>query len=224
MAKPWVERVAELQAQLQAIDFDFIRREIPQAISQSLEGVVRVSSIVGAMKDFSHPGSDTMECVDLNRSISSTAEVCRNRWKYVAELELELAQDLPPVPCLVAELNQVVLNLIINASDAIAEAAAGGAERKGLIRISTRRLEGMVEICVQDNGAGIPESIKPRIFEHFFSTKPVGKGTGQGLALSRNIIVNKHGGRLTFESAAGVGTTFVVRLPLTPVTSIHRAA
>jgi PAS domain S-box-containing protein len=214
-AKPWSERKAEIENALQATDFEFLRAEIPQAIEQSLEGVNRIAAIVRAMKDFSHPGSETKEPADLNRSILSTIEVCRARWKYVAELQTDLAEDLPSVPCLVAEFNQVILNLIVNAADAIAESVGSGGERKGLIRVSTRLVEDATEIRVQDNGMGIPDAIKARMFEQFFTTKPVGKGTGQGLALSRSVIVNKHGGKLTFESIEGTGTTFIIQLPIT---------
>ncbi len=213
-ATPWQQRAGDIEQTLKRMDFEFLKDEIPQAIDQSIEGLNRVAAIVRAMKDFSHPGSTSKEPADLNRSILSTAEVCRNRWKYSAELETDLAADLPPVMCFVAEFNQVILNLIVNAADALGEAAASDPSRKGLIRISTRLWQDGVEIQVQDNGPGIPEKVRHRIFEPFFTTKPVGKGTGQGLNLSRNIIVNKHGGELSFKSTDGGGTTFVIRLPI----------
>ncbi len=213
-AKPWHERKAEIEATLQEMDFAFLRDELPVAIAQSLEGIDRVATIIKAMKDFSHPGSATKEPADLNRSIRSTIEVCRNRWKYVADLETDLAADLPAVPCLVAEFNQVILNLIVNAADAIAE-KIGDSGAKGVIRVSSRIIGDRVEVRIADNGNGIPEAIKARMFEQFFTTKPVGKGTGQGLAISRNVIVKKHGGGLTFESTQGIGTTFIIELPLT---------
>jgi two-component system NtrC family sensor kinase len=180
-----------------------------------LEGLDRVTAIVRAMKDFSHPGSTAKEPADLNRSILSTVEVCRNRWKYVADLETNLATDLPTVPCFIAEFNQVVLNLVVNAADAISEVTGRDGSRKGKIKITTQVQDDCVEIRVQDDGPGIPEKARPRIFEPFFTTKPVGQGTGQGLSLSHNIIVKKHGGELFFQTAAGAGTTFVIRLPLT---------
>jgi PAS domain S-box-containing protein len=213
-ATPWQQRARDIEQTLKTMDFDFLREEVPQAINQSIEGLNRVALIVRAMKDFSHPGSTGKEPADLNRSILSTAEVCRNRWKDAAKLETDLAADLPSVMCYVAEFNQVILNLIVNAADALAEAAATDASRKGLIRISSRLGPNGVEIRVQDNGPGIPEKVRQRIFEPFFTTKPVGKGTGQGLSLSRNIIVSKHGGELNFEPTEGGGTTFVIRLPI----------
>ncbi len=210
----WAERRRAAMETLEMFDYEFLKNEIPSAIAQSLEGLDRVTSIVLAMRDFSHPGSATKEPADLNRSITSTLEVCRNRWKYVAEMETSLAADLPRVPCFIAEFNQVVLNLVVNAADAIAEAREADASRAGLIRVSTALVDGCAEVRVEDNGRGMPESVQRRLFEPFFTTKQVGTGTGQGLAISRDVIVNKHRGTLTFESAPGRGTTFVVRLPL----------
>jgi PAS domain S-box-containing protein len=211
---PWEQRKAQIAEIASAIDLSFLRGEIPSAIEQSLEGMERIATIVRAMKDFSHPGSTIKEPADLNRAITSTVEVCRTRWKYAADLQLDLAEDLPNVPCLLAEFNQVILNLIVNAADAITENVGTSGEQKGLIRVSSRSVGDHVEVRVTDNGKGIPEAIKARMFEQFFTTKPVGKGTGQGLALSRNVIVKKHGGKISFESVEGMGTTFIIELPL----------
>ncbi len=213
-ASTWKQREADMLAMAEAIDLPFLRAEIPVAITQSLEGMQRIATIVRALKDFSHPGSDSKEPADLNRAITTTLEVCRARWKLVADLETDLAGDLPAVPCFVTEFNQVILNLVVNAADAIAESVGPDGPKKGLLRITSRVFGDDVEIRISDNGSGIPEAIKNRMFEQFFTTKPVGKGTGQGLALCRNVIVNKHGGTLCFESIQGVGTTFVIRLPL----------
>ena len=192
-------------------DMDFLLEEIPKAITQTLEGVKRVTRIVGAMKEFSHPGSDTKTRVDLNRAIESTVTVCRNEWKYVADLELDLAPDLPFVPCLPGEFNQAILNLVINAAHAI---EAEGGKTKGLIRIRTRLAADLVEIQIQDTGCGIPEAIRTRVFDPFFTTKPVGKGSGQGLSIVHSVVVDKHKGSILVESEVGKGTTFVLRLPL----------
>lgn len=212
-AKSWNERVEETRALLEEVDYDFIRSEIPEAISQSLEGLERITTIVKAMMDFSHPGSEIKEPVDINQAIRSTVTVCKNRWKYAADLELDLADDLPDVPCHVAEFNQVILNLVVNAGDAI-QSHLEGQDRKGLIKVSTRLAGDCVEVRVTDNGGGIPEDVQQKVFDPFFTTKEVGKGTGQGLAISRNVVVEKHGGELLCESEPGVGTTFVVRIPL----------
>ena len=214
-ARSWQERSAEINRLMKDLDFDFLKEEVPLAMTQSLEGLDRVTAIVRAMKDFSHPGSTVKEPADLNRSILSTVEVCRNRWKYVADLELNLAPDLPAVPCFIAEFNQVILNLVVNAADAISEVTGRDGSRKGKININTQVQNDSVEIRVQDDGPGIPEKATQRIFEPFFTTKPVGQGTGQGLSLSRNIIVQKHGGELSFQTTIGAGTTFIIRLPLT---------
>ncbi|MBN9520493.1 HAMP domain-containing histidine kinase, partial [bacterium] len=125
---------------------------------------------------------------------------------------LDLAPDLPPIPGLAGELNQVFLNLLVNAAHAVA-AAPGGDGRKGTITISTRCAGNLVEVCVADTGCGIPEDVRGRVFDPFFTTKPVGQGTGQGLAIAHAAVVKRHGGAITFETEVGKGTTFVVRLP-----------
>ena len=210
LPEDWKERV-------EALDLDYIEAEIPRAIQQSLEGVGRVSKIVSAMKDFSHPGGASRERVDLNRAIESTITVSRNAWKYVATLETDLAPQLPPVPCFPGEFNQVILNLLVNAAHAIEEANTSRPPGDlGSIRVSTRQVGDMVEIRVSDTGTGIPEEIRSRIFDPFFTTKPVGKGTGQGLSIARAVIVDKHQGKLDLQSELGRGTTFVIQLPLTP--------
>lgn len=209
----WEERSADIQAILEEVDYEFIREEIPAAISQSIEGIDRITHIVKAMKDFSHPGSSNKEPANLNDAIMSTATVCSNRWKYAADIEYDLDDSAPVVPCLLGELNQVVLNLIVNAADAIESHTSDG--EKGLINISTRTLDDEFEIQVNDNGGGMPDKVRNKIFDPFFTTKDVGKGTGQGLAISRDVIVTKHQGTLDCVSEEGVGTTFTIRLPLT---------
>jgi signal transduction histidine kinase len=208
------ELVSELEAAVQKADVDYLVGEIPRAIQQSLDGVERVSKIVSAMKEFSHPGGGEKAPVDLNRAIESTTTVARNEWKYVADLVLDLDASLPAVHCLPGEFNQVILNLIVNASHAIADVIGDGSKGKGTITIRTRRDGSWIEIRVSDTGSGIPEKARGRIFEPFFTTKPVGKGTGQGLAISRSVIVDKHGGTIAFETELGKGTTFIIRLPI----------
>jgi PAS domain S-box-containing protein len=202
---------SEIESTAAEIDLAYLLEEIPQAVRQCNEGVERVAHIVKAMKEFSHPGSHRMEPVDLNRSIESTVTVCRNEWKYVAEVVTDLDPHLPPVRCLAGELNQVILNLVVNAAHAIA-----GAKKNGLgrIAVSTRQKGEFVEISIKDNGTGIPVAIQSRIFDPFFTTKEVGKGTGQGLAIARNVIVKKHGGTLDFQTQEGSGTTFCIQLPV----------
>jgi signal transduction histidine kinase len=198
---------------LKAADVDYLRKELPKAAQQSLEGVARVSKIVGAMKEFSHPGSENKTTADLNRAIESTVAVSRNEWKYVADLELELDPQLPPVPCYPGEINQVVLNLIVNAAHAIGD-RVGRSGEKGRITIRTRAEASQVEIQVEDTGAGIPEAIRDRVFDPFFTTKGVGKGSGQGLAIAHSVVVDKHGGTIGFETELGQGTLFTIHLPI----------
>jgi signal transduction histidine kinase len=170
-----------------------------------------VAKIVQAMKDFSHPGNETKMPIDLNRSIESTLTVCRNEWKYVADLQTDFDPSLPLVSCLPGEFNQAILNIVVNASHAIADKV--GDKGKGIIGVSTRRQGDKVEIRISDTGTGIPNAVRGRIFDPFFTTKEVGKGSGQGLAISRSIVVDKHQGEIFFETETGQGTTFVIRLP-----------
>jgi signal transduction histidine kinase len=165
------------------------------------------------MRDFAHPGQERI-AVDLNRSIESTLTVARNEWRYVADAVLDLAPDLPLVPCNPGEINQVILNLLVNGAHAIAEKRAGEEGEKGTITVRSRASNGAVEIQVSDTGAGIPEAVRDRIFDPFFTTKGVGRGTGQGLNIAHAVVVQRHGGALTFDSVVGEGTTFTIRLPV----------
>jgi signal transduction histidine kinase len=192
---------------------DYLRQEVPLAITQLEEGVANVARIVRAMKEFSHPGPVEKSAVNINRALDSTILVCRNEWKYVAEVKSDFDPQLPPVPCVAGEMNQVFLNLIVNAAHAIAASVRDNG-RKGLITVSTRRNGDWAEIRVQDTGTGIAEEIRPRVFDPFFTTKEVGKGTGQGLSIAHAVVVQKHHGAIDFESFMGTGTTFLVRLPL----------
>jgi signal transduction histidine kinase len=206
--------VAEVEAAITVAELDYLSEEIPKAIQQSLDGVQRVATIVRAMKEFSHPADEEPKAVDLNRAIESTITVARNEWKYVADVVTQLDPNLPPVPCSAGDINQVILNILVNAAHAIADSVGDGSGGKGTITVSTRCDGDWVEVRIKDTGTGIPEKVQSRVFEPFFTTKEVGKGTGQGLAIARSVIVEKHGGTIAFETEAGVGTTFIVRLPL----------
>lgn len=189
---------------------DYLCSEIPKAIKDTLEGVARTTKIVRAMKTFSHPGAGEKRPVDLREAIESTLTISRSEWRHVADVVTEFEADLPTVPLLAAEFNQALLNLIINATHAIADTKAS----KGTITVSARRDGEWIEVRVRDTGTGIPEKVQMRIFEPFFTTKPMGKGTGQGLTIARSVVVDQHGGTLDFESAPGQGTTFIIRVPL----------
>jgi signal transduction histidine kinase len=206
---------------IEGADLEYHREEVPLAIRQSLHGVEQISSIVLAMKEFSHPNTKEKSATDINRVIENAFAVCRNEWKHIAEIELDLDPTMPQIVCIPGALNQVLLNLIVNAAHAI---EGLGAKDKGRISASTRRQDGLLEIRLADSGAGIPDSVRKKIFDPFFTTKEVGKGTGQGLAIAHNIVVNTHGGELTFESEAGKGTTFVIRLPLEDSLELSEAA
>jgi signal transduction histidine kinase len=179
-----------------------------------LNGVERVATIVQAMKEFSHPDSGETELIDLNKALKSTLTVARNEIKYVADVEQDFDPELPLVQCRPGDINQVLLNLLVNAAHAIKDALGGNDEKRGVITVTTRAEGDKVLISVADTGTGIPESVRGRVFDPFFTTKTVGKGTGQGLAIARSVVVDKHGGTLTFETEVGEGTTFFVRLPI----------
>lgn len=218
---PIAGTLVEMEAAVSAADIPYLEEEIPAAIQQSLEGIDRVSAIVRAMRQFTHPGTGERKTVDLNQTLQNTLLVARNEWRYVADVETRLDPDLPPVPCLPGAINQVFLNLVVNAAHAVGDVvkqrkACGEEEPKGKITVSTACDGDWVEVRVADSGTGIPEEVRNRVFDPFFTTKEVGKGTGQGLAISHAVVVEKHGGTLTFETEVGKGTVFIVRLPVRP--------
>ncbi len=189
-------------------------KQIPNALSDSIEGVKSVSRIVAAMKEFSHPGNDEKSQVCLNHILDSTVTVAKNEWKYVAEVKLDLQDELPKIAGLPSELNQAFLNIIVNAAHAIGDRVAKGkGDDKGLISVKTVEKPDCVEVVIEDNGGGIPANARERVFEPFFTTKDVGKGTGQGLAIAHSVIVQKHGGKLWFDVEEDVGTKFTIQIP-----------
>ncbi len=207
--------IEETKNSLEEIDWDYLEEEIPLALGQSRDGVKRVTSIVRAMKDFSHPGGSEKEPADINKIIQTTITIARNEWKYVADMKLELDSSLPPVPCLPDEMGQVFLNIIVNAAHAIGEKIGSNPEgEKGTITVATSRDDQWAVITIADTGKGIPEYAWEKVFEPFFTTKDVGRGTGQGLAIARNVVVDKHGGVIDFDTVPGRGTTFIIKLPL----------
>lgn len=194
-------------------DVRYLKEELNSAIDQSLEGIERVTTIVRAMKEFSHPGSAAKTPIDLASAVRNTITVATNEWKYVAVIETDFDKTLPAVPCLPGDFNQVVLNLIVNSAHAIRE-VVGDSGRKGLLSVATRREGDDAVLSIRDTGCGIPKAIVGRVFDPFFTTKEVGVGTGQGLAIARSVIVDKHGGSINVETEVGKGTTFTIRLPL----------
>lgn len=200
---------------LETMEWDYLAGELPLAINQSREGAERVTSIVQSLKVFSHPGSIEKELRDLNKIIETTVTIARNEWKYIADMDLNLDPSLPDIPLLADEMGQVLLNLLVNAADAIRETLGSNPDsEKGVITIRTKVVGGQLELRIQDTGAGIPERDQPYIFAPFYTTKEVGKGSGQGLAISHKIITEKHQGSIEFETKTGHGTTFIIKLPL----------
>jgi signal transduction histidine kinase len=194
-------------------DCSYLLEEIPVALSETLEGAGRVAEIVRAMKDFAHPGSEDKHLSDINRVVRTTVEISRNEWKYVADLELDLAEELPEIPAHAGPLGQALLIMIVNSAQALGEQGAGHEEAKGKIRVSTSLQPGHIEIRVADTGPGIPSEVVDRIFDPFFTTKEVGKGSGQGLSIAHSIVVDKHGGHIVVEDG-NPGAVFVITLPI----------
>ncbi len=205
------DALEELDGLHERADLAYILENVPSAFESTLEGTRRIAALVRSLKEFAHPDSHEKQHADLNRAIEATVEVARNEYKYVAEVIFDLG-DIPAIPCHLGELNQVFLNLIVNAAHAIGDVVAD-TEQRGEITIRTTCDGDDLRIIIKDTGRGIPEDIRERIFDPFFTTKEVGIGTGQGLAIAYQIVVEKHGGTIEVESEMGVGTTFTIRLP-----------
>lgn len=201
------ELFAQLQAQEEKEDLAFILEDAPQAIEQSLEGMGQIIQIVQAMKGFSHIGQSRAAFININLALENTLLVARSSYKYLADIETQFT-ELPMIECFAGELNQVFLNILVNAAHAIEDSHKG----RGKIIIATAATATGVEVRISDTGNGIPADIRERIFDPFFTTKEVGKGTGQGLNIAYRIINEQHGGSLSFLSENGVGTTFIIRL------------
>jgi two-component system NtrC family sensor kinase len=206
------ELLAELAGLADAFDVQYLEEEVPRAFERTFDGTQRVTTIVRALKEFAHPDRRERGPADLNQALDNTLTVASNKYRYVAAVETDW-QPLPSVMCHVGDLNQVFLNLIVNAAHAIGD-VVGSSGTLGRITLRTRRDDDFVVITIADTGAGIPETIRSRVYDPFFTTKPVGRGTGQGLAIARSIIVDKHQGDIAFQSDVGRGTTFTIRLPI----------
>lgn len=204
------EEVAEEEARVK-----YLMEEVPKAVQESLEGLGRITEIVKAMKEFAPPDAqDRKIAVDINKAITHTLTVSQNEWKNVADVVTNFDTALPLVPCFPIDFNLMVLNIIINATHAIADMVDDKKGGKGIINVSTRRCGDWAEIRISDTGAGIPEEIRHKIFDPFFTTKKIGRGTGMGLTMAYTIVVEKHGGTITFDTETGKGTTFIIRLPV----------
>jgi signal transduction histidine kinase len=191
-------------------DLDYVLENVPRACDRALTGIERVAGIVHAMRRFASPGSGEMVSTDLNEAIRTTLTVARNEYRYVAEIVLELA-PLPAIACQAADVRQVLLSLVVNAADAIA--AVTGTDRTGRIVVRSSHDGDGVSVSIADSGCGIPEEHRDHIFEPFFTTKDAARRMGYDLATAR-YIVERHRGRLSFDSTPGQGTTFTLWLPL----------
>jgi two-component system, NtrC family, sensor kinase len=207
---PAAQALAEARRAESAADLDYLAENLPIAASRSLEGLQRVAAIVRAMKEFAYPDRTDVVMTDLNHAVETTLMIARSEYKDVADVKTDL-ETLPLIPCHVGELNQVILNLLVNATHAIEDVVKGSSNR-GEILIRTRMARPWVTLSITDTGTGIPPATLERIFDPFFTTKEVGRGTGQGLAIARSVIVDKHGGKLTVDTEVGRGTTFTVWL------------
>ena len=209
---PELERMrGQIEEAEEHADLDYLEEHVPKSFEGCVEGIQRIAEIVSAMKEFGHPDQREKGAADLNKALSNSLTIALNEYKYVADVETDFG-DLPYVQCHLGDINQVFLNLIVNAAHAIAEHRVE--EQRGKIRIKTTHEGGAVVVEIQDTGGGIPQDVSARVFDPFFTTKEVGKGTGQGLAIARSIVVDKHNGELSFESEAGKGTTFRMSLPV----------
>lgn len=207
------DQLSRAEQSLKTANYEFLSTEVPAAIAQSREGIRHIAKIVQAMKDFSRPSTDVKAPANLNQALETTLTISHHQWAAVAEVALNLQQDLPLVPCLPGEVNQVFLNVLVNAAQAVADKLKDSG-KKGVIGVSTIALADRVQIRISDTGNGIPEKIRDRVFDPFVTTRDVGEGTGQGLAVARSIMVDRHGGTIEFETEAGKGTTFILSLPL----------
>ncbi|WP_293039182.1 histidine kinase [Paraburkholderia sp.] len=198
------EALARLHTAREQADLDYLLSDVDALIEESIEGTSRVRRIVQDLRDFSRVGSEEWSIVDIHNGLDATLNVVHNELKYKAKVVKDYGQ-LPPVECIPSQINQVVMNLLVNAAQAIAE--------HGTITITTRHQGEGVTIAVKDTGAGMTAEVRARIFDPFFTTKPVGKGTGLGLSVSYGI-VEKHGGRITVESEPGKGSSFTVWIPV----------
>ena len=196
----------------QAVELDYLKEQIFKALDSCSDGLSRVTSIVRSLKEFSYPDQKSMAPSDLNRAISATLTVARSEYKYLADLDVSLG-EIPPVTCYINDINQVVLNILINAAHTIADKHRG-TDQRGTIGVRTYVEGKNAVIAISDTGCGIPEEVRPRVFEPFFTTKEVGRGTGQGLAIAWTAVKEKHAGEISFETKLGVGTCFYIRLPI----------
>jgi PAS domain S-box-containing protein len=204
---------AELARLAESIDGAYLLDEVPKAIEQALQGIQRISTIVMAMRAISPRGGEERGPADLNQAARDVAVLCSSEWSADAELRFALDEQLPKVVCKLSDVQQVLLNLLVNASHAIKQKRAGAQLPKGSIEIGSRAEPDAISLWIEDSGVGIEDAVRQRIFDPFFTTKPLGQGTGQGLSFAHAVVVDEHRGALEVESALGRGSRFTIRLP-----------
>ncbi|MBF2037320.1 MAG: GAF domain-containing protein, partial [Leptolyngbyaceae cyanobacterium T60_A2020_046] len=213
------EPIAAIAREIDKIDLGFLSADFPKLLESMRVGVERIKSIVMSLRTFSRMDEAEIKPVDIHDGLDSTVMILQHRLKANGDrAEIQLQRDygdLPPVECYAGQLNQVFMNLLSNAIDALEDQLEAGTQRQPpLITIRTRLTKTEdVEIAIADNGPGVPEAVRNRIFEPFFTTKPVGKGTGIGLSISYQIVTEKHNGTLICEADPGQGTTFTITIP-----------
>ncbi|MEM7713468.1 MAG: ATP-binding protein [Cyanobacteria bacterium P01_A01_bin.68] len=216
--KHYPEPAIEISKQTSDIDLDFIVKDFPNLLESMNQGVSRITQIVQSLKDFSHLDEATYKCVDIHAGIDNTVLLLQHRINQVPHRKkihiIKGYTQLPKVECYPKKLNQVFMNLLSNAIDALEEAIAKNNILEPQIRIITETSDGKAVIRIADNGVGINQDVKERLFDPFFTTKEVGKGTGMGLAVSYQIIVDNHQGELRYISELGKGTEFIISIPL----------
>ncbi|SDK93119.1 PAS domain S-box-containing protein [Maridesulfovibrio ferrireducens] len=210
---PGADQHEDVAALLSQLETESLLTEIPEALNESKQGIEHIIRIVRSANQFAHPSNNKMTSANMNEAVRNSVTITTNEWKYSADVKLNLDQNLPPVPCVVDQIHQVIINLIVNAVHAIVPKLKSGEFEKGVITLGTSFDDSWIMLTCSDNGTGIPEKVRDLIFNPFFTTKEIGKGTGQGLTIARTLVVKNHGGELTFETEEGKGTTFTVLLP-----------
>jgi PAS domain S-box-containing protein len=203
----------DLKTLIGDVDMPYLAQEIPSALLQSYEGIISVSKIIRAMKDYAHPEKE-FKLVNINMSVESAIIVSRSEWKYFSKIEKIFDEGLPMVECVAGDISQVILNIIVNSAHSIADKYSDSDEVEGKITIKTKKINDNVLIEIADNGGGMTEDVKNKVFDHFFTTKEVGKGTGQGLSIARRLIFEKYRGSIEVQSTVGVGSMFRIILPV----------
>jgi signal transduction histidine kinase len=212
-----------LRATLEKVDAPYLMQEVPRALEESLQGTAKISRIVRSMSDYSQTNGGNVIPTDLNQAVQTTLMICQHEWKNIANIQLELDPALPLFACIPCEINEVIQHLLSNAVLAVADSERNTPQNGGQITLRTFAENDCVNLEIEDNGVGIPDNIRDRIFDQFFTTRPVGTGTGQGLSICHALVVTKYSGTIHCKSEVGKGSKFVVRVPISHMGSQNAA-